>query len=205
MWLGLGLGLVALGGGGCLTPDPLAPAVGGQVRAGMTLPEVRGLLGSPTTHEQAPSGRSVETYETVQTIFGSQGVREREEALEIRQFSVRYAPGGRVEETLFHRGVLEGTTMLYSRSLGRDLPPEVLAQVRVGRTTRAELERLLGPPSLARLDLDHGTRLEWIFDRVEAAAVTPARVYRALEVQLDGQGLVAASKAVDRTFPTWRR
>lgn len=171
----------------------------------MGMTEVRQLLGSPTSQEQVPSGRSVEMYESIRTIFGSYGVRDREDALEVRQFSVRYDTAGKVEATLYHRGVLEGFTMLYSRSVGPEIRPESLSQVRVGKTTRVELERLFGPASLARLEADGGTRLEWIYDYVEAAAVTPGRVYRALEVVVSEEGLVVSSKAVDRTYPDWRR
>ena len=203
-WLLLGLAAAWLTG--CRTPDPLGPAMRGEIHPGMSLPEVRQSLGNPTYHEQARSGRSVEVYEALQTIFGSYGIRDREEALEIRQFSVRYNPENRVEQTLYHRGVLEGWTMLYSRSLGPEIDPAKLAQVRVGATTRTELERWFGPASIARLEPDGGVRCEWIYDYVEVGtAVMPARTFRAVEVLLDDIGVVTASRATDRTFPTWRR
>lgn len=191
---------------GCQTPDPLAAATQGGVREGMSMAEVRGLLGSPASYEQAASGRSVEVYEATRSIFGSYGVREREEALEIRQFSVRYGPGGKVERTLLHRGVLEGFTMLYSRSVGPRITPEQMGQVKVGRSTRQDVEGLLGPASTARLDADAGVRLEWIYDYIESAtATTPARIVRVLEVVVDDRGVVTSSKAIDRVFPSWRR
>lgn len=171
----------------------------------MTLEAVRQLMGMPTYVEQGRSGRSVDTFEALQTIFGKYGVREKDESLEIRQFSVRYDPAGRVEQTLLHRGVLEGFTMVFSRSVGPELLPARLAQVRSGRSTRADLERLFGPPSLARLDVEEETRLEWIYDYVEASAVTPGRVFRSIEVTLDASDVVRSVKAVDRVFPTWRR
>lgn len=198
------VGLVLLGG--CQTADPLGAATQGGVREGMTLPEVRSLLGSPASYEQAPSGRSVEVYEATRSIFGKYGVRDREEALEIRQFSVRYGTDGKVAKTLFHRGVLEGFTMLYTRSVGPSISPEQMAQVKAGRSTRADVEKLLGPPSTARLDADAGLRLEWIYDALEVAnATAPARILRVLEITVDEQNLVVASKAIDRVFPSWRR
>jgi outer membrane protein assembly factor BamE (lipoprotein component of BamABCDE complex) len=190
---------------GCKTPDPLGPAMGGAVREGMSQGEVRMLLGDPTLYEQAGDGRSVETYEDLRTIFGSRGVPEREEALEIRQYSVRYDPQGRVTATLYHRGVLENLTMLYSQSRGPEVTPEKMRTVRSGQTTRADLERLFGPPILARLEVDSGQRLEWIYDYIEASAVTPGRVYRALEVTVDDNGVVSSVQMVDRVFPAWRR
>lgn len=189
----------------CRIPDPLAPALEGAVRPGLPRTEVRSLLGPPTTIEQSPAGAVVEVFETMETIFGSYGVPDREEALEIRQFSVRYDQDERVQETLFHRGVLEGWTLLYSRSVGPEITSEMLAAVRVGVTTREELTRQLGTPSLARLHPDGGQRLEWIYDYVEAAAVTPGRIYRSLEVTVDAAGRVTSAQSVDRTFPTWRR
>lgn len=171
----------------------------------MTVTEVHQWLGPATYREQAASGRVVETFETLQTIFGRYGVPEREEALEIRQFSVRYDSEGRVLRSLYHRGVLEGFTMLFSRSLGTEIPSDALVGVRPGQTGRAELERKLGAPTLVRLDADQGERCEWIYESVEAAAVVAARTYRALEVVLDETGTVVSVKSVDRVFPTWRR
>jgi outer membrane protein assembly factor BamE (lipoprotein component of BamABCDE complex) len=189
----------------CRAPDPLAPALEGAVRPGQSRSEVRSFLGPPTTIDQSPSGTIVEVFETMETIFGTYGVPDREEALEIRQFSVRYDGDERVQETLFHRGVLEGWTLLYSRSVGPEITSEMLAGVRVGVSTRDELTRQLGSPSLARLHPDGGLRLEWIYDYVEAAAVTPGRIYRSLEVTVDASGRVTEAQSVDRTFPTWRR
>lgn len=167
---------------------------------------VRQTLGSPTYFEQSRSGRAVETYEALETIFGSYGVPERDEALEIRQFSVRYDAGGKVERTLYHRGVLDGFTMNFSRSLGPEITPEKVARVRSGQTTRAEVEALFGPASTARLDLDDDVRLEWIYDFVDmAAAVMPGRVFRLIEVTVDAAGVVRSVKVVDRVFPSWRR
>ncbi|MCC7373525.1 MAG: hypothetical protein IT581_02635 [Verrucomicrobiales bacterium] len=196
---------IALLAGGCASVDPLAPATRGEVQAGMAISEVHQRLGSPTYYEQAPSGRSVETYEVLQTIFGKFGVREREEALEIRQFSVRYDAAGRVEKTLQHRGVLEGFTRLHSRSLGPEITREQVSQVRSGISTRADVEKLFGPASQARLDPESGVRLEWIYDVVESSAVTPGRAYRSIEVTLDEGDVVRAVKVIDRVFPAWRR
>lgn len=190
---------------GCKTADPLAPATSGQVQKGMSAGTVHQLLGSPTYREQSPEGVTVETFETVQTIFGSYGVREREEALEIRQFSVRYDADDRVTESFYHRGVLEGLTMIYSHSLGAEITSEKLRQVRSGRTTRAELDAIFGPPTMARLALEPGLRLEWIYDYIEASAVTPGSVYRSVEVILNDANVVTSVKTVDRILPTWRR
>lgn len=192
-------------GCGCTTVDPLAPATRGEVRPGMSASEVHERLGTPTYYEQSPSGRVVETYEVLQTIFGSYGVREREEALEIRQFSVRYDHQGKVERTLQHRGVLEGFTRLYTRSLGTEITRERLAQVRSGTSTKADVEKLFGPASQARLDPEGGVRLEWIYEVVESSAVTPGRAYRSIEVTVDDAEVVRSVKAVDRVFPAWRR
>lgn len=203
-WLGALLSLALFGG--CQTADPLGAASQGGVREGMTMPEVRALLGNPASYEQAPSGRSVEVYEATRSIFGKYGVREREEAVEIRQFSVRYGIDGKVARTLFHRGVLEGFTMLYTRSVGPSISPEQMAQVKAGRSTRADVEKLLGAPSTARLDADAGLKLEWIYDALEVAnATTPARILRVLEITVDDRNVVVASKAIDRVFPSWRR
>ncbi|MBL9136324.1 MAG: hypothetical protein JNK85_10670 [Verrucomicrobiales bacterium] len=201
--LSLGLGVFLWGG--CATVDPLAPATRGEVRPGMGVAEVRELLGAPTYYEQAPTGRLVETYEVLQTIFGSYGVREREEALEIRQFSVRYDSQGRVEKTLQHRGVLEGFTRLHSQSLGTEISRERLSQVRSGISTKADVEALFGPASQARLDPESGVRMEWIYQVVESSAVTPGRAYRSIEVTIDDAEVVKSVKAVDRVFPAWRR
>lgn len=189
----------------CRAPDPLAPALEGAVRPGQLRSDVRSLLGPPTTIDQSPAGNIVDVFETMETIFGTYGVPDREEALEIRQFSVRYDGDERVQETLFHRGVLEGWTLLYSRSVGPEITSDMLAAVRVGVTTRDDLTRQLGSPSLARLHPDGGLRLEWIYDYVEAAAVTPGRIYRSLDVTVDAYGRVTEAQSVDRTFPTWRR
>ncbi len=189
----------------CRTPDPLAPAVEGRIREGMTIAEVQGLLGAPSSTEEQPGLGRVETYEVLSTIFGKYGVPERDESLEIRQFSVRYDPEGRVAETLHHRGVLEGFTMLYTRSLGTEIDPARIRQVRSGSTTRPELERLFGPPSTARLRPAGGQRLEWIYDVVESGAVTPGRLYRSVEAEVDEQGVVTAIHTVERVFPHWRR
>ncbi len=201
-WLGCA---ILLATAGCRSVDPLAPALQGDIPSGMTVGQVRERLGSPTYHEASPSGRVVDTYEALQTIFGRYGVREREEALEIRQFSVRYGADGRVDATFYHRGVLEGFTRLYSRSLGPEITPEQIAQVQPGRTTRADLERLFGPPTLARLAMDGGTRVEWIYDYRESGAVTPGGVFRSVEVLVDPAGIVTSAKTVDRVFPQWRR
>lgn len=189
----------------CQTADPLAAAVSGQIRPGQSREEVQQRLGAPTSYEQALSGDVVEVFESLRTIFGSYGVREREEALEIRQFSVRYDAAGVVKETYSHRGVLEGFTMLYSRSLGPEITREKLAKVRSGQSTRAEVEALFGPASLGRLNGEGGLRLEWIYEWTESGALAPGRVYRSIEVTLDGPGVVQSVKAVDRVFPDWRR
>jgi hypothetical protein len=194
---------LALTSAGCKTADPLGGAE--RVREGMTLAETRRLLGPPTYVEQSPDGRAVETYEALQTIFGSYGIREREEALEIRQFSVLFNREGRVVQTLSHRGVLEGWTMLHSRSFGPEITPDKLIQARTGGLTRGGLEQLFGPPSLARLTVDGGQRLEWIYDRIESSAVVPGRVFRSVEIILDAAGNVTGVNTLDRVFPTWRR
>ncbi|MBX3745168.1 MAG: hypothetical protein KF833_07640 [Verrucomicrobiae bacterium] len=190
---------------GCRTVEPFGPALAGQVREGQTRDEVRAVLGNPTTLEQSGMGLSVETYEVWQSIFGRYGIRDREEALEIRQFSVRYGDDGRVERTLYHRGVLEGWTLLYTRSVGPWLDPEAMARVVPGRTRKSDLESWFGPASMARLDPGGGVRLEWVYQSIEAAAVTPGRSFRALEVVVDEEGLVQSAKRVDRVFPAWRR
>lgn len=95
--------------------------------------------------------------------------------------------------------------MLHSRSLGPEISREDLAKVRSGVSTRREIEALFGPPSLGRLQVEGGLRLEWVYEWRDAGVVTEGRVYRSIEVTLDQEGIVQSVKSVDRVFPDWRR
>lgn len=185
--------------------DPLAPAVAGEIVPGLSPADVQARLGAPTQVIQVPSGHRLEVYEDLQTIFSDRGAREREEDLQVRVFSVRYSPEDRVVKTLYHRGIMPGLQMLYSRSFGLEITPAMLNQIRPQTTTRADLERLLGPAVHARLEPVAGTRLAWAYQYTEAAAVTTAIEFRALEIVLDDADRVVATETQNRVFPSWRR
>ncbi len=196
---------LALAAGCAAFKDPLAPALAGEIRPGLSPAEVQARLGGPSQVIQAPSGHRLDVFEDYRTIFSDRGAREREEDLQIRVFSVRYAPAGGVEQTMYHRGIMPGLQMLYSRSLGLEITPEMVNAIRPQTTTRAELERRLGPPVHARLEPVSGTRLAWAYQYVEAAAVTTAFEFRSLEIILDEADRVVATESVNRVFPSWRR
>ena len=76
---------------------------------------------------------------------------------------------------------------------------------KAGAAAVAQINNAAGLPPVARLRPGGGTQLEWVYQREEAAAVTPEQRFRSLKVLLDERDLVSNLEIIDRVFPTWRR
>ncbi len=134
-----------------------------RLAPGQTREEVRSILGVPRRSERDSVGRSLDIFWMVLPRGrASANLKDHNRTWTVRSAFVVYDPQGRVEKVTRYTGQSKGYDWRQDYVVGRWLTPEELGRVVRGQTTREELVRLWGSPTIQGLTLKGETVLSWI-------------------------------------------
>ncbi len=183
---------------GCATPvQELDSSTLQQVQKGQTRASVQQVFGKPPITRSGNNGKVVDTYYASQLVYSKSSASDRVRDLRIRSLSIRYSKAETVEETLFNESRTEAQLLPHSAYGGPNLPPEDVAKIHIGVTTREELERLFGKPMLVSLHPNGGVSLHWFQIELGTSFINPDST-KGLHVLLDLSGTVRDFGQTDR-------
>jgi len=153
----------------CASPGNLNEKSSARIQTGMAEAEVHKVFGVPRRSELGANGHKLEMFGTVHhrpTVNSS--FDDSSGVLEVRALHVLYDREGKVMRTaysvgdspyrfaLLRPGWHEGTS-------GSRIPRSTLEQIHKGVTTRADLVRLCGQPTIVGFDVDATNAYSWLF------------------------------------------
>lgn len=189
---------VGLAVAGCATPiDQLDQSVMKQVQPGQSRSAVQRVLGKPTSNNRSANGRLVENYRYTATIYSESSASDAARDLKIRTVSIRYSPAEVVEETSYYESRTPAWFLMHTAYAGPKLPPEKISQIKIGTTTRAELEEWFGKPMLVELNAGGGLILRWFQVELGRSFINPDST-QGLHVLIDSNGVVRTFNQTDR-------
>ena len=154
---------------GCASPGNLNEKSSARIQPGMAEAVVHKIFGVPRRSELGANGRKLEMFGTVHhrpTVNSSFG--DSSGVLEVRALHVLYDREGRVMRTAYSVGDSPYRYALlrpgwYEGTSGSRIPRSTLEQIQKGVTTRAELVRLCGKPTIIGFDVEANTTHSWLF------------------------------------------
>ena len=184
---------------GCETAGVrLEPSFVSQIHAGQTRAEVSKLLGSPNSSKHVSNDKTIDVYWYDEVVFSTSSASSSARDLSVRTFSIRYDPSGQVEKTFLYQSLTPVLIYHSSALRGTGVTADDASKIRVGVTTREELEHRFGKPLLATLSAGDGVQLDWY--RIElGASVVRFETDRGLHALVDNQGIVRAVSFSDTT------
>jgi outer membrane protein assembly factor BamE (lipoprotein component of BamABCDE complex) len=176
---------------GCQTPaELLDPSFVQQIHAGQNRTDVCKLLGAPNWSRNVPNVGSADTYIYSELVNSSSSSSSSARDLTVRAFSVRYDASRAVQETLLEQSrtpaIIYGGFSMYA---GPKVTDQDVSSIRIGVTTRADLEKIFQKPIVVNLHPVKGLELHW-YQIAVGASVTHREDEQGLHVLVDEQGVV---------------
>jgi len=184
------MSLLALAAG-CETPAELLDASFlQQIHAGQNRADVRKLLGPPNWSRNVPNAGSADTYIYTELVNSSSSSAPSARDLKVRAFSVRYDASGTVQDTLLEQSRTPATVYGgFSWYAGPKVTDQDVSSIRIGVTTREDLEKIFQKPIVVNLHPVKGLELHW-YQIAVGASVTRREDEQGLHVLVDEQGVV---------------
>ncbi len=175
---------------GCQTPGQrLEPSLVQQFRAGQDRREVRQVLGPPNWSQGLGGGKMVDTYFYDLVVFSTSSSSPSARDWKVRSFSIRYDDAGRIEKTLLYESLTPIQFYRRQAYAGPTITSADVARIKTGATTREELEKLYGNPTVVEVTGDDFLVLHWYHEEV-GTSFRQFEQERGLHVIVDLDGIV---------------
>jgi len=167
-----------------------------KLHTGQNRAEVLDVLGPPNSSAGGANGKTVDHYIHDELVFSASSAASAARDLKIRSVSVRYNASGKVERTLTYDSRTPAAAYRTAAYAGRQVNPLDISKIKIGTTTRRELEQMFQSPVIAILHPVGEVELHWIQIEV-GTTFTHLQDVKGLHVIVDDQSIVRWSNYTD--------
>jgi outer membrane protein assembly factor BamE (lipoprotein component of BamABCDE complex) len=182
---------------GCISPGQrLEPEVVRQIKEGSsTRADVEKLLGKPRSIVVGSSERKIAHYGYTRRIESAEfqligAFAKNPGDILSRHFTAMYNQQNIVEKALFHQSLTPFAVGFGRMSAGQIISPDTLRQIKKGVSTKDDIVKLLGEPTLVSLNSDGDLAMIWFYAKSQMRWPQNRNDNQTLSVTFDDAGLV---------------